>query len=211
MDRYSKILEEIWKYERENLKQEIKKSGIPLWLDLKIKKTIDRMFLDKKYEPIIKETLINDDVLLSFLMKDPKRQNIYENIFKNELIKEEFDVQKLKASGPEAHYLLNDQIVHNIKNKPKELKSLDFVIHQNNKKIYVVNKYTNEPGGAQDNQYNDVIIQLKNLGIKTVNSVWFCLDGKYYTKQKIDILKEINRNAIILNLDELIQKLKTIK
>lgn len=211
MDRYSKILEEIWKYKRENLKQEIKTLGIPSWLDLKIKKTVERMFLDKKYESIIKETLMNDDVLLSFLMKDPKRQNIYENIFREELMKEGFDVQKLKASGPAAHYLLNDQIVHNIKNKPKELKSLDFIIYHNNRSIYFVNKYTNEPGGAQDNQYNDVIIQLKNLGTKTFNSVWFCLDGKYYTSQKIKALKEINKNAIILNLDELIQKLKTIK
>ena len=130
------------------------------------------MFLDKKYESIIKETLIDNDVLLSFLMKDPKRQNIYENIFREELIKEGFDVQKLKASGPEAHYLLNDQIVHNIKNKPKELKSLDFIIHHNNKVIYVVNKYTNEPGGAQDNQYNDVIINAIPLYIEQY--------GKYY-------------------------------
>ncbi|MFV9451759.1 hypothetical protein ACNF36_02465 [Mycoplasma sp. 4463] len=209
MDRYSKIIEEKWKNEREKLKEEIKENGIPEWLELKIKKVVDRVFLDKKYEDKIRESLLTDDVLLSFLMKDPKRQNIYESVFKDELTKIGVNVQKLNPKGAEALYLLNDEIVHNSNDKPRELKSLDFVIHHNGKTIYVVNKYTNECGGAQDNQYNDVIIQLKNLGPNTVDSVWFCLDGQYYTESRIQALKDINENAIILDLDKLITKLQT--
>lgn len=208
MDRYQKIIEEIWKYEREKLKREINKKGIPNWLDEKIKKTVNRMVLDIKYIDIIKKSILTDDVLLSFLMKDPKRQNIYEKIFKNELEKEGILVEKLNSSGPNALYSWNNKISSISNDKPKELKSLDFVINYQNTLIYVVNKYTNEEGGAQDNQYKDVIVQLRHLGPNTINQVWFCLDGKYYTKEKIDSLKKINKDAIVVNLESLIKKLK---
>ncbi len=65
-------------------------------------------------------------------------------------------------------------------------------------------------GGAQDNQFNDVIIQLKNLGPKTINNVWFCLDGKYYNKRRIDILKNINKNIKIVNIENIEREIKKI-
>ncbi|WGI36722.1 hypothetical protein [Mesomycoplasma lagogenitalium] len=211
MDTYKKIIKEIWKYERNKLKEEIKKNGIPLWMEEKVKKNIERTFLEKKYEEIIKKSLIQgDEIILSFFMKDPKRQNIYENIFRKEIESAGFVIEKLKPSGKNAYYLIDDEIISNLKNKPNGQKSLDFCINYKNKKIFIVNKYTNESGGAQDNQYNDVIIQMKNLGKKTKDNVWFCLDGKYYTKKKIDNLKKINSDAIIVNLSSIKSKLKDL-
>ncbi|WP_406613984.1 hypothetical protein ACJA23_03335 [Mycoplasma corogypsi] len=210
MDRYENKIKQIWKIERNKLKDEIKRNGLPDWLEFKIQKTVSRMNLDKKYINIIKTSILKDDLLLSFFMKDPKRQNIYENIFKDELIKEGLDIQKLPQNGSKAFYLLNDEVVSNPVNKPKELKSLDFVINKNGRQIYVVNKYTNEPGGAQDDQYNDVITQLKNLGDNTCDKVLFCLDGNYYTDDKISKLREINYKAHIINIEQLIKRKKEL-
>lgn len=91
----------------------------------------------------------------------------------------------MNSSGPNALYSWNNKIFSISNNKPKELKSLDFVVNYQNTLIYVVNKYTNEEGGAQDNQYKDVIVQLRYLGPNTIDQVWFYLDGKCYTKKLI--------------------------
>lgn len=220
MSKYDEKIKLKWKEERENLMNEINATNqLPNWLEEKIKKLTDRTFLDEKYVNTIKELLVTDnndikELLLTFLMKDPKRQNIYERVFYEEIQNAGFNIKKLNSNGKKACYIFKDQIltgseiISNGFNKPKELKSLDFSITLDNHTIYIVNKYTNENGGAQDNQYNDVITQLKEIGDLTENKVWFCLDGKYYTKQKIDALKKINNNAVILNLESLTGKLK---
>ncbi|AWX69368.1 hypothetical protein [[Mycoplasma] anseris] len=134
MNRYEEIIKIIWKYERQNLKEKIKQEGLPNWLKEKIEKTINRTSLDTKYKSIIEELLLNgDELLLTFFMKDPKRQNIYERIFKEEVEKEGFNIEKLSTHGKKAYYLINGNILQNPINKPKELKSLDFVITIKNK------------------------------------------------------------------------------
>lgn len=222
MDKYEEKIKLKWKEERENLKKEIKTNKqLPKWLEIKIKKLANRTFQDEKYIDNIKEWLItsnNDinEILLAFLMKTPKKQNIYQQIFQEKIKNEGFEVKKLNTNRKKSHFIFKDKIMTNseiISNnleKPKELKPLNFSINLDNQIIYIVNKYANENGSYQDNQYNDVIAQLKELGKSTVKKVWFCLDGKYYTNQKIDNLKKINNNAIFLTLESLVEKLKTM-
>ncbi len=203
MDRYERKIREIWKTERENNKREIKEQGIPPYYYDKIRKLIERTGLDEMVVETMEEMLTNgDELLLTFLMKDPKRQNIYENILKEYVSDQGIQIEKLKSSGKNAFYPINDRIETNNPLKPKELKSLDFkMITKSGQLVYIVHKYTNEEGGAQDNQYNDVIIQLKQLGKNTIKKVWFCLDGRYYNEKRINALREINHEIIIVNIE----------
>ncbi|WP_156935658.1 hypothetical protein [[Mycoplasma] anseris] len=51
---------------------------------------------------------------------------------------------------------------------------------------------------------------MRQLNKVTEPHVWFCLDGNYYTEDKINDLKKIKPKAIILNLESLINKVKKI-
>lgn len=210
-DIYEKSIKSVWKKEREKLIKTLKNNEIPLWLNDKVDNFIKRTYLNENSKKeIIERLLKGDEILVTFFMRDPKRQNIYEKIFIKEMIKNNIEVIKLNSSGKNAFYVIDDEIKTNIV-KPIGHKSLDFLIKIKNKEIYLINKYTNEEGGSQDNQFNDVIIQLKNIGTKTRNKVWVCLDGEYYTKEKIDKLISLNKNAIITNLQSLIKKTKDNK
>ncbi|QJG66673.1 hypothetical protein HGG64_03150 [Mycoplasma phocoeninasale] len=205
MDIFEKKIKEIWISEREKNKKEIKENGIPKYYYDKIIKLIDRTALDKEVIATMESMLKSDDeLLLTILMKDPKRQNIYENILKEEVSKMGIEIEKLKSWGKNAFYPIGDEIKTNNAKKPKELKSLDFKMKtKSGETIYIVHKYTNENGGAQDNQYYDVINQLKQLGEKTIKKVWFCLDGRYYNEKRISDLKNINSEIVIVNIDSI--------
>lgn len=213
MDKYEEIIAQIWEYERERIKKEIKTTGkVPDHLLDKIKKVIKRTSLNPKYEKIAITELVNcNDLLITFLMKDPKRQNVYESILKNYLSKNNINIKKIPHNGKNAYYPINGRIIKGseIKDKPKEIKSLDFQIQTSKDElIYIVHKYTNENGGAQDNQYNDVIIQLKNLSDDVIKKVWFCLDGYYYNTKRLDELRKINPKIVIVNIDNILDFIK---
>lgn len=213
MDKYQKIIIEIWKYEREEIKKQIKENGIDEHLENKIQMFVERTGLNQEQLLNIKDKILAlDEFAISIFMKDPKRQNVYERILLDYLTENGINVKKLPASGKNALYCKSGRI-ENIqkKERPKELKSLDFEIKIDNKVIYLVHKYTNEDGGAQDNQYNDVIHQLNNLDSNTTSNVWLCLDGPYYTKERIKYLKSINPNIKIVNINNIIQELNLIK
>lgn len=210
MDQYEAIIKKIWKKEREKLRKKILESGTPKWLEIKIENHIKRTNISLNEAQEIKNAIkAGNQPWLSVFMKDPKKQNVYEQIFIKEVTGAGFNISKLPAVGKQALYVFNDGIIKNI-NKPLEIKSLDFYIKHPKMDIYVVHKYTNENGGAQDNQYHDVINQLKELGEKTENIVWFCLDGKYYNDQKINDLKAIRPNSKIFNINSLILELKKL-
>ena len=70
--------------------------------------------------------------------------------------------------------------------------------------IYITQKYTRGKGGAQDNQYRDVI-QFLTYGSKK-HKVAAYVDGSYYTEQKRNELKSIfvsNPNVQICSLGDL--------
>lgn len=213
MDKYQKIIIETWKYEREKIKKQIKENGIDKHLENKIQMFVERTGLNKQQSLNIKDKILAlDEFAISVFMKDPKKQNVYEKILLKHLTDSGINAKKLPPSGKNALYCKNGRI-KNIqkKDRPKELKSLDFEIKINNKVIYLVHKYTNEDGGAQDNQYNDVIHQLNNLDSNTTPNVWLCLDGPYYNKERIEYLKSINPNIKIVNRNNIIQELNLIK
>ncbi|VEU74719.1 Uncharacterised protein [Mycoplasmopsis citelli] len=211
MDKYQKEIKKLWIKEREALKEKIKKIGLDSQLIKKVNLFSERCFLDENEKEKICQKLIElDDFTLSVLMKDPKRQNIYEKTLLNHLKEAKIKAEILPNHGRNAYYLINDEIITNLDRKPKNVKSLDFKISLSNKEIFIVHKYTEVSGGSQDNQFQDVLNQISQIGKLTKDKILFCLDGDYYNKNKINQLKTDNKNIKVTKIENIINDLKKI-
>ena len=81
-------------------------------------------------------------------------------------------------------------------------KSVDFVVNN----TYITQKYTRSTGGAQDNQYADVIDFLIKGSKK--NKVAAIVDGSYWNDGKREELKEYfksNDNVQVLSMDDILK------
>lgn len=141
--------------------------------------------------------------IINDMCKDPSKQNIYEieglNWLKN--YPELEDVAK--PYNPEL--VLKDGVIlaRNGKKDPNTSKSID-VIFKIGKTCFVgTMKYTKNSGGAQDNQFNDVCNFLHHgIGLKDVKVIAL-VDGEYYTSDKIEQLKSINKDAIVMRISDI--------
>ena len=163
--------------------------------------------------------------------KDPIKQNFYE-IKQREYIKAsgilEY-IEKLPASGDDAYYIIDGKIFKgkDLKDKDRKMhKSVDFIARHKGHTIYGFQKFTEENGGAQDNQYNDVQDYAKSgKTIEDDSSLIFCvLDGGYYTSRytkmgkgyqgtRIDYLNEEYGNGRIIagNTDDFLKVMSNLE
>lgn len=138
---------------------------------------------------------IQDNLFLAACFsKDPSKQN-----FTEKLVAEVLGVEKLSPAGENCiRFDENGDIVST--NKGNVSKSADFYIDNR----YYTQKYTNETGGAQDNQYKDVVDFLVKGSKKHL--VGAIVDGAYWTSghkaKLIEMFKE-NPNVVITSVDEL--------
>ena len=143
---------------------------------------------------LVKEQILSNDIVAALFAKDPAKQNITEK-----LVEEQLHIKKLPASGKNCiRFNAMGDLVHltgvNVS------KSADFQIDN----IYYTQKYTIEAGGAQDNQYNDVVDFLNKGSIK--HRVGAILDGDYWEASRREQLRLHfldNDNVIITCVDEL--------
>lgn len=148
------------------------------------------------------DELKTSKVLAKVFVKDPKKQNFYENfIFENledyiPCIKD-----KKQLRGKEKEYMEQGSIV-STKSKTNTSKSMDFKVHIEYQDVeitlYIMHKYTMEQGGAQDNQYLDIQNWCKQLcdSSKLSNTYFIALlDGEYY--DKIQAKDGMNRRDIL--------------
>lgn len=132
-------------------------------------------------------------VWLKLLAKNPTRQNLYEKglmwWIKYHL---DYEVVNLSTSPDDAYYAFNNLIAKRQQfsnDLPLALKSLDFKINSPNAPVYVIAKWTDQKGGHQDNQRNDIDFQLSQLDLKVMAyQILVCLDGKYW-KERVDYFK----------------------
>src|SRR5574344_248423 len=96
---------------------------------------------------IINEMIRDSDITASFFIKDPSKQN-----FTEKLVSDLLHSKILPQSGKNCVRFDSDGNIHSLK-KPDSSKSVDFYI----KNTYITQKYTRGDGGAQDNQYKDVV------------------------------------------------------
>ncbi|MGZ9756249.1 hypothetical protein [Mycoplasma sp. 4423] len=175
----------------------------------KIYKDANRYDLDVDF---IKDKIINEDIFaLIRYAKDPNKQNIHEDIlleyFHNQLYN--VTIHKLPKTGKNAKFInsfgnilnLSDREYNEITNK-----SIDFEFIKDDIIFYFTFKYTNEKGGAQDNQRNDVMIFIENANKNQDDKVKFLviLDGNYYVDQINKIKECINsEKTFVLNSSQI--------
>lgn len=124
------------------------------------------------------------------------------NFFKRRL--KNYTVENLSGGGTNACYLVNGEIISNLKTRPKSYpKSLDMHVRtpQQNE-VYIVAKYTMGEGGGQDNQYKDARIALEEMTDSSNVKIALILDGTYYTKRA----KGSNKNRIEILQEEIIDQ-----
>ena len=164
-------------------------------------------------DEIIKRIEEGDLITISLFSKDPSKQNFYEKTAAEFIsnINEVHNFKNLPGSGKNTIFIVDDEIgPSKIKKQTEfEIKSIDFSweFATNNIACYAFHKYIKENGGAQDNQFNDVLSCIKAAKSKTKNSnhkVLFICDGEYFIDKKMNILKkEIeNNNHVVLRIEE---------
>lgn len=169
------------------LRQEIEQD----WVSEKIYAYIQRFNGMFNYEQV-KQEIIDNDIVASFFFKDPSKQNLSEILAVQVL-----NVEKLPSRGKSC-IRFND-VGEIVSNAAGNTKSADFKLND----YYATQKYTNENGGAQDNQKNDVIDFLKRGSLQY--KVAAVLDGAYWDIHREELKKLFanNGNVLITSVSEL--------
>ena len=171
------------------------------WVSVKIKNHLLRNpYLNLTVEEV-KNKIMNDDLIGSFYIKDPSKQNISENVIGEFIYKIDGVNDFINHPSNVNLFILDGKIT----NKREDgIKSIDYSWTFKNKKIYATQKYTNEPGGAQDHQFNEVIQFLKHSSLNEDDFFIAIVDGNYYTDEKISILKKYEtKNVKVCNFLEI--------
>lgn len=149
-------------------------------------------------ESEVKNEILRNKMFAMNFIKDPKKQNISEKVAQRLL-----GIKTLPQSGSKAIRFLEDGSLTNQKSY-KATKSVDFIING----VYYTQKFTCGEGGAQDNQFQDVLYFLMCGSLKY--KVGAILDGDYY-EAKRETLKNYyldNKNVKITSVDELRGEIK---
>jgi len=148
-----------------------------------------------KKEEVI-EQIKENDIVASFFMKDPLRQNFIEK-----MVAELLNTNTLPQAGKNSIRFNSKGELGHLKT-PNTSKAADFYINN----TYITQKYTRGFGGAQDNQYNDVVdFLLKGSQQYKVGAI---LDGSYWEEKRKE-LKDFfqdNENVSIYSMDDFLLK-----
>jgi len=173
----------------EEVQQEVISGKISNELKLKIKNHSDKTGLD---EELIIQSIKTDKVSASHFAKDPLKQNIAEPL-QIQIYNEKCNTKivKLPNNGKNAVWLKDGLLLH--KKQETATKSMDGFDEENDNYYYC--KYTNEKGGAQDNQYKDLInfiLECNKYCDKNMDKKCFSvlISGSYYTSSKIEQLEK---------------------
>lgn len=162
--------------------------------DVKVKIENHAKRFDYMFSPgEIREQILTNDLTASLFCKDPAKQNIAET-YGLKLLK----LEKLSSRGKNCiRFSSTGEIVHTSSGNTK---SADTIYNG----AYTTMKYTEEDGGAQDNQKRDVIEFLEK-GSKQ-HKVCAILDGPYWTKGREELknLFKNNTNVTITSIDEIL-------
>lgn len=158
-------------------------------------------------------------------IKDLKRQNLYEKIAA-EAIKNMPGVREFK------HYGTNEvELVDGVPRRrggeqgagASSAKTVDFWWRRDGLEYFAAHKYTKERGGAQDNQYRDILAFVEEANKSRVESHVFVAiaDGEYYEfnegkgkTKKIDVLKQKankKRGVYAVRINELVRLMDGVR
>ena len=156
----------------------------------------------------IKSKILQDVQFARFFIKDPKRRNVYELFAIDYMVTElKKDVIKLSAAGSEARCLEEGQVVFG-SSTSKTTKSIDFMEKRDGNIYYYTHKYIDADGGAQDNQFRDMV-HFANEAKKYVeqhqDNVHFILlaDGPYFERKDRKNKIYTGHRVTMMNINEL--------
>ena len=193
--KFREQVEEAKKLQRRLNIDEIRNSLDERWVKTKINNHVEKFDGLFSYEDIV-EQIKSNDIVASMFCKDPSKQNISEK-----MVEKILGIPKLPVSGANSIRFTPDGKLTGVKSIGVS-KSADFLFNG----IYFTQKYTAESGGAQDNQYNDVVDFLVKGSINY--KVGAIVDGEYWDKKR-DALREHfkdNPNVVVVSVDDLVKK-----
>ena len=208
---YEAIEQALWKENVKGVAEQLSQGDKGL---LKKLKTFKWRFGYK--EDLVKRKISRDKMFAAHFAQDPKRQGFHEKAAADWLKSipgiDSFEV--LPKGGVQALHITNDG---EIRNQPGNLgKSLDFHWRTRGVDVYVMHKYTKSSGGAQDNQFNEVLNLMKRFQGSNMQGVALIVivDGNYYGKSKVDELNRYSRGSspksFACSLEDVPQRLESI-
>jgi|APSaa5957512535_1039671.scaffolds.fasta_scaffold77794_2 hypothetical protein len=203
-------------YRKKGLKENLKNFNVDeAYVSKKIKEFV-QFNPDFTIEEV-KDEIKKNSMLTRFFLKDPIRQNMYETVV-SEYIKKIEGVIHFGKPSPDLYITTDRKLISKNEIKRQNLeaacKSIDFYWEYEGKKIYAYHKYAKEPGGHQDNQYEDLLkfIQIAN-SLNIDNAIFLAIaDGDYFNsndgkvdKKRMDNLRDTanKRNTFGLTSEEI--------
>ena len=200
--------EEIKKDQRKINRTKLRQSLNEDWVIEKINKYIERHRLNYSIEDVKKE-ILTSDLVASIFIKEPNKQNFTEKIISDAIKKNDL-VENFMTSKDGEIFLENGKIT---KERKVGNKSIDFSWKTNGKNVFASQKYINESGGGQDNQFNDVKNFLMNAQNSNKDEFFIAIvDGKYFNQSKMNYLKSFeDDNIFVCSIHSLQEVLKKIE
>lgn len=148
----------------------------------------------------IRRKIETDILFANCFAKDPTKQTSHEQIAAHYISRLPFvnNFRKLPVNGKEAFYVAEGGEIMAGTARQGHIKTLDFTWQTNDFTCFATHKYTKNSGGAQDNQFADVLGTMHrwSKGNAQPNTVLFAiLDGKYFTSEKMREVKQEMRLA----------------
>ena len=141
-----------------------------------------------------------DQMFAAWFAKEPRRTKFHEKIAAEwlRLVERESDLiedfDELPTQGKDAWYIASDGELRQGK-KPQGIKSLDFWWKSGMYTVYASHKYTKEPGGNQDSQFNEIQGSLRHFLQSDDQRIVLLaiVDGPYFTETKMNALYRYER------------------
>ena len=165
-------------------------------IEQRIKTFCDNFGFDKSD---VAQKIRADDMFAAHFAKKPKGMGFHEKVageWLNETLG--LEVTTLPKSGKNALYVTSDGVITEInEGETPPSKSLDFMWEKNGITFYAMHKYTEQSGGSQDNQFNEMVKTLQNFlrATNRTKRLIVIVDGPYYNSQRMSKLKDQERAA----------------
>ena len=147
----------------------------------------------------VEQKIRNDPMFAAHFAKKPKGMGFHEKVageWLNETLG--LEVTTLPKSGKNALYVTSDGVITKInEGETPPSKSLDFMWEKNGIIFYAMHKYTEQSGGSQDNQFNEMKKTLQNFqrASNPTKRLIIIVDGPYYNDRRMRELENLTRTT----------------
>ena len=147
---------------------------------------------------VIMSKIRTDQMFANSFAKDPNKQSLHEHSAAVYISNLQFvsEFQNLPTHGVKAYYIAEGGEALSGSAKQGTIKTLDFTWKTGKFTCYAAHKYIKQTGGAQDNQFADILgaLQRWSKGNAQPHEILFTIvDGPYFTAEKMRQLIQATR------------------